>query len=228
MLEGYGQVILQGTWMTLQLALSALVLAIIIGLGGAAARLSRYVWLRAIGTAYTTVIRGIPDLVLMLLIFYGLQIALNQLTHGLNIAHIDIAPLPAGIITLGFIYGAYFTETFRGAALAVPIGQREAAIAYGMTAWQCFVRINFPLMMRFALPAIGNNWQVILKATALVSILGLEELVKATQLAGKSTWQPLFFALVAGAVYLLFTLVSQLILSGLTRTYTVGVKKVTL
>lgn len=228
MLEGYGQVILQGTWMTLELALSALVLAIIIGLGGAAASLSRYVWLRAIGTAYTTVIRGIPDLVLMLLIFYGLQIALNQLTHGLNIAHIDIAPLPAGIITLGFIYGAYFTETFRGAALAVPIGQREAAIAYGMTAWQCFVRINFPLMMRFALPAIGNNWQVILKATALVSILGLEELVKATQLAGKSTWQPLFFALVAGAVYLLFTLVSQLILSGLTRTYTVDVKKVTL
>jgi len=164
----------------------------------------------------------------MLLIFYGLQIALNQVTHSLDIAHIDIAPLPAGILTLGFIYGAYFTETFRGAALSVPLGQREAAVAYGMTPWQCFARITFPLMMRFALPAIGNNWQVILKATALVSILGLEELVKATQLAGKSTWQPLFFALVAGAIYLLFTLVSQLILAGLMRFYAVGVKKVTL
>ncbi|MBT0718040.1 histidine ABC transporter permease HisQ [Rosenbergiella epipactidis] len=228
MLEGYGQVILQGTWMTIELALSALVLAVIIGLAGAAARLSRYPWLQAIGATYTTIVRGIPDLVLMLLIFYGLQIALNQVTHGLDIAHIDIAPLPAGILTLGFIYGAYFTETFRGAALSVPLGQREAAVAYGMTPWQCFARITFPLMMRFALPAIGNNWQVILKATALVSILGLEELVKATQLAGKSTWQPLFFALVAGAIYLLFTLVSQLILAGLMRFYAVGVKKVTL
>lgn len=228
MLEGYGQVILQGTWMTIELALSALVLAVIIGLAGAAARLSRYPWLQAIGATYTTIVRGIPDLVLMLLIFYGLQIALNQVTHGLGITHIDIAPLPAGILTLGFIYGAYFTETFRGAALSVPLGQREAAVAYGMTPWQCFARITFPLMMRFALPAIGNNWQVILKATALVSILGLEELVKATQLAGKSTWQPLFFALVAGAIYLLFTLVSQLILAGLMRFYAVGVKKVTL
>lgn len=228
MLEGYGHVILQGTWMTIELALSALILAIVIGLVGAAARLSHYSWLRAIGAAYTTIVRGIPDLVLMLLIFYGLQIALNQLTHGLNLAHIDIAPLPSGILTLGFIYGAYFTETFRGAALSVPLGQREAAIAYGLTPWQCFSRITFPLMMRFALPAIGNNWQVILKATALVSILGLEELVKATQLAGKSTWQPLFFALVAGAIYLLFSLVSQLILAGLIRYYTVGVKKVTL
>ncbi|MBT0726737.1 histidine ABC transporter permease HisQ [Rosenbergiella australiborealis] len=228
MLEGYKNVILQGTWMTLELALSALVLAIIIGLFGAAARLSAYRWLRAIGTTYTTVIRGIPDLVLMLLIFYGLQIAINQITNGLSLAHIDIAPLPAGIITLGFIYGAYFTETFRGAALAVPAGQREAAVAFGMSNWQCFRRIQFPLMMRFALPAIGNNWQVILKATALVSILGLEELVKATQLAGKSTWQPLFFALVAGAIYLIFTTVSQCILYGLTRYYSVGVKKVTL
>jgi len=228
MLEGYGQVILQGIGVTVELALSALIFAVLIGLGGAAARLSRYTWLRAIGTAYTTIVRGIPDLVLMLLIFYGLQIALNQFTHSLHLDHIDIAPLPAGILTLGFIYGAYFTETFRGAVLSVPIGQREAAIAYGMTPWQCFIRITFPLMMRFALPAIGNNWQVILKATALVSILGLEELVKATQLAGKSTWQPLFFALIAGAVYLLFTIISQLVLAALMRFYSVGVKKVTL
>lgn len=228
MLEGYGQVILQGTGMTLELALGSLALAIVIGLGGAAARLSPFVGLRAVGTTYTTLIRGIPDLVLMLLIFYGLQMVLNQITRSIGVAHIDIAPFPAGIITLGFIYGAYFTETFRGAALAVPTGQREAAIAYGMSPWQCFSRVQFPLMMRYALPAIGNNWQVILKATALVSILGLEELVKATQLAGKSTWQPLFFALIAGAIYLLFTTVSHFVLWGLARIYSVGVKKVTL
>ena len=92
----------------------------------------------------------------------------------------------AGIITLGFIYGAYFTETFRGAFMAVPKGQIEAATAFGFTGSQVFRRILFPAMMRFALPGIGNNWQVVLKATALVSLLGLEDVVKATQLAGKA------------------------------------------
>ncbi len=100
---------------------------------------------------------------------------------------IDIDPMVAGIITLGFIYGAYFTETFRGAYMAVPKGHIEAATAYGFTSSQTFRRIMFPAMMRYALPGIGNNWQVILKATALVSLLGLEDVVKATQLAGKST-----------------------------------------
>ena len=117
---------------------------------------------------YTTIIRGIPDLVLMLLIYYGLQIALNQFTDLMGWEQIDIDPMAAGIITIGFIYGAYFTETFRGAFLSVPKGQTEAATAYGMTSSQVFRRVLFPLMMRFALPAIGNNWQVILKATALV------------------------------------------------------------
>ncbi len=118
------------------------------------------------------------------------------MTDALGMAQIDIDPFVAGIITLGFIYGAYFTETFRGAFLAVPRGQLEAATAYGLSGAQSVRRILFPAMMRFALPGIGNNWQVLLKATALVSILGLDDVVKATQLAGKSTWQP--FLLRAG------------------------------
>lgn len=113
-----------------------------------------------------------PDLVLMLLIFYGLQIALNGVTDAIGMDQIDIDPMVAGIITLGFIYGAYFTETFRGAYMAVPKGHIEAATAFGFTSSQTFRRIMFPAMMRYALPGIGNNWQVILKATALVSLLG--------------------------------------------------------
>ncbi|MDI6936157.1 histidine ABC transporter permease HisQ, partial [Serratia sp. Se-PFBMAAmG] len=164
-------------------------------------------------------------LVLMLLIFYGLQIALNTVTDALGMAQFDIDPMVAGIITLGFIYGAYFTETFRGAFLAVPKGQIEAATAFGFTGSQTFRRILFPAMMRFALPGIGNNWQVILKATALVSLLGLEDVVKATQLAGKSTWQPFYFAIVAGVIYLVFTTLSNGVLWWLERRYTVGVKR---
>ncbi|MDU4289976.1 histidine ABC transporter permease HisQ [Mixta calida] len=225
MLYGYSEVIFRGALVTLELALSSVLLAVILGLLGAGARLSCYRPLALLSEAYTTLIRGVPDLVLMLLIFYGLQIVLNQITEALGIAQFDIDPMVAGIITLGFIYGAYFTETFRGAFMAVPKGQIEAATAFGFTGSQVFRRILFPAMMRFALPGIGNNWQVVLKATALVSLLGLEDVVKATQLAGKSTWQPFWFAVVAGIIYLLFTTLSSGVLWWLERRYSVGVKK---
>ncbi|AUX94183.1 histidine ABC transporter permease HisQ [Mixta gaviniae] len=225
MLYGYSEVIFRGALVTLELALSSVLLALILGLLGAGARLSSSRPLALLSEAYTTLIRGVPDLVLMLLIFYGLQIVLNQITETLGIAQFDIDPMVAGIITLGFIYGAYFTETFRGAFMAVPKGQIEAATAFGFTGSQVFRRILFPAMMRFALPGIGNNWQVVLKATALVSLLGLEDVVKATQLAGKSTWQPFWFAVVAGIIYLLFTTLSSGVLWWLERRYSVGVKK---
>ncbi|CCP03820.1 Histidine ABC transport system, inner membrane component [Erwinia amylovora Ea644] len=225
MLYGYSEVIFKGALVTLELALSSIVFAVLLGLIGAAAKLSNSRPLAAMSEVYTTLIRGVPDLVLMLLIFYGLQIALNQLTDFFGFAQFDIDPMVAGIITLGFIYGAYFTETFRGAWMAVPKGQLEAATAFGFTRSQTFRRILFPAMMRFALPGIGNNWQVILKATALVSLLGLEDVVKATQLAGKSTWQPFWFAIVAGVIYLIFTTLSNGVLWWLERRYTVGVKR---
>lgn len=225
MLYGFSQVILKGAIVTLELALSSVILAVLIGLLGAAGKLSRNRLLALLFEAYTTLIRGVPDLVLMLLIFYGLQIALNTVTDALGLAQFDIDPMVAGIITLGFIYGAYFTETFRGAFMAVPKGHVEAATAFGFTNAQTFRRILFPAMMRFALPGIGNNWQVILKATALVSLLGLEDVVKATQLAGKSTWEPFYFAIVCGVIYLVFTTASNGVLLLLERRYTVGVKR---
>jgi len=225
MLYGFSEVIFKGAIVTLELALSSVILAVIIGLVGAGAKLSKNRPLAILFEGYTTLIRGVPDLVLMLLIFYGLQMALNVLTDAIGAAQFDIDPMVAGIITLGFIYGAYFTETFRGAFMAVPKGHIEAATAFGFTGSQTFRRILFPAMMRYALPGIGNNWQVILKATALVSLLGLEDVVKATQLAGKSTWQPFYFAIVAGIIYLFFTTVSNGVLLWLERRYSVGVKR---
>ncbi|MFZ4831596.1 histidine ABC transporter permease HisQ [Rouxiella sp. Mn2063] len=225
MFYGYSHVIIQGTLVTLELALSSVLLAVVIGLIGAGGKLSKNRIISSVFTGYTTLIRGVPDLVLMLLIFYGLQIALNNVTEFLGMSQIDIDPLSAGIITLGFIYGAYFTETFRGAFLAVPRGQIEAAVAYGFSHAQIFRRILFPAMMRYALPGIANNWQVVLKATALVSLLGLEDVVKATQLAGKGTYQPFYFAIVAGVIYLVFTTVSNGVLLWLNRRYSLGVKR---
>lgn len=225
MLDGYSKLIFEGALVTLELALCSVLLSVIIGLIGAGGKLSSNRLLSGLFECYTTLIRGVPDLVLMLLIFYGLQIVLNSVTESLGFEQINIDPLSAGIITLGFIYGAYFTETFRGAYMAVPAGQIEAARAFGFSSSQIFRRIMFPAMMRYALPGIGNNWQVILKATALVSILGLNDVVKATQLAGKGTYQPFFFALVAGVVYLIFTTISNGVLLWLERRYSHGVKR---
>ena len=224
-LYGFGPMIWAGTLVTLELAVMSLLLAFVIGLIGAAAKLSSQPLLRVVSTLYTTLIRGVPDLVLMLLIFYSLQIWLNMLTDWRHMDQINLDPFVSGVITLGFIYGAYFTETLRGAFMAVPSGQIEAGRAYGMSHWQVFHRIQFPQMMRFALPGISNNWQVMLKATALVSIIGLADVVKISIDAGKSTYKVFFFTIVAGVVYLLLTTVSNFVLMWLERRYSTGVRE---
>lgn len=224
-LEGFAPLLLSGVWVTLQLALLSLLLGLGFGLIGAGAKLSRLRTLRVCAQLYTTLIRGVPDLLLMLFIFYGVQTGLSRLTQALGWAYIEIDPFAAGVLTLGFIYGAYFTETFRGSLLAVPRGQFQAAKALGMTFSQGFVHVIFPQMMRFALPGLGNNWMVLLKATALVSIIGLADLVKVAQVAGKSSQQLLAFLILAGLIYLLLSSISNAILRWLARRYGAGVQE---
>lgn len=224
-LHGFGPLLLQGIGMTLKLALVSLLLSVALGLLGASAKLSPRRPLRLLAMGYTTLIRGVPDLVLILLIFYSLQTWLNELTDAMGWDYLEIDPFSAGVATLGFIYGAYFTETFRGAILSVPRGQLEAATAYGLGPLQRFRLVLFPQMMRFALPGLGNNWLVLLKATALVSIIGLSDLVKAVQNAGKSSGEPFHFLLLAGLVYLLITSLTNLLLRQLERRYNTGIKE---
>ena len=221
-LKGFGPLLLEGTWMTIKLSLLSLLLSIVLGLIGAGAKLSSAAVLRVPAQLYTTLIRGVPDLVLMLLIFYSLQTWLSQLTDAMDWDYIEIDAFSAGVVTLGFIYGAYFTETFRGAILSVPRGQVEAATAYGLSRGQRFRFVVFPQMMRYALPGIGNNWQVLLKATALVSIIGLADLVKAAQDAGKSTYQLFYFLVLAALIYLLITSASNVALRWAERRYAAG------
>ncbi|NWC88816.1 ABC transporter permease [Pseudomonas reactans] len=224
-LKGFGPLLLQGTWMTIKLSVLSLAVSVLLGLLGASAKLSSLPFLRIPAQFYTTLIRGVPDLVLMLLIFYSLQTWLTGLTDFMEWEYIEIDPFSAGVITLGFIYGAYFTETFRGAILAVPRGQLEAATAYGLKRGQRFRYVTFPQMMRFALPGIGNNWMVMLKATALVSIIGLADLVKAAQDAGKSTYQLFYFLVLAALIYLLITSASNFVLRRLERRYSAGARE---
>ncbi len=229
MLDGYGATIAAGAGLTLQLALSSMAVAIALGLLGAAFRISPLRWLAALGDAYATVIRGIPDLVLILLIFYGGQDMVNRIAPMLGYNdYIDIDPFIAGVGTLGFIYGAYLSETFRGAFMAIPKGQGEAGAAYGMSGLQVFFRILVPQMIRLAIPGFTNNWLVLTKATALISVVGLQDMMFKAKSAADATHQPFTFYLAVAAIYLLITSVSLLALRYLEQRYSVGVKTVDL
>ena len=153
----------------------------------------------------------------MLLIFYGGQIALNVArattpAGSTRSGSIDVDPFVAGTITIGFIYGAYFAETFRGAMLAVPHGQGEAALACGMSRTQVLVRIVLPQTIRHALPGFTNNWLVLVKSTALVSIIGLTDLMYRAKQAGAATRAAFVYFLIAAVVYLAITSVSLMAL----------------
>ena len=228
-MDSYISAILQGALLTVGVSLSALLVSIVLGLLGAGAKLSgRPVWV-ALSTAYTTIIRGIPDLVLMLLIFYGGTIGLNNLLEWMGSdATVDINPFAAGVLTLGFIYGAYMTETFRGAILSIPKGQSEAAWAFGMGRTQTFLRIIAPQMVRYALPGFTNNWLVLIKATALVSIIGLQEMTFAAKQAGAATRSMFFYLLFAGGLFLVYTTVSLYALRRLNVRFSLGAKRGTL
>lgn len=224
MLQGYLPSLLEGAALTLAVALASLALALVLGLAGATAKLSGSTFWRRAATVYTTVIRGVPDLVLMLLIFFGGQIAVNALAQRLGMDYIDIDPFVAGVATLGFIFGAYFTETFRGAIQAIPPGQIEAGRAFGMSAWTLFRRITAPQMLRFAIPSITNNWLVLVKSTALVSLIGLNDMLQKAQQAAGATRQPFTFYLAVAALYLAITSVSVLALRALEQRVSRGVK----
>ncbi|MFV0576409.1 MAG: ABC transporter permease [Vibrio sp.] len=238
-LQGYDGAILQGAQVTIEVALLSLLVAVLLGILGALAKLSSYRWARVIATIYTTIIRGIPDLVLMMLIFFGGQILLNNSLYSINEHlnvlmtsfdpshqefsylpdYIDVSPFVAGVLTIGFILGAYMAETFRGAILAVDRGELEAAKAYGMSSSLSFRRILLPQMVRHALPGFGNNWLVLLKTTALVSIIGLEDMVRVGSLAAGSTKMPFTFYMTVSVIFLIFTSISTVLLNMLERKY---------
>ena len=229
MLQGFLPSLIEGAGTTLSVAVCSLLIAVVLGIAGALMKLSPSRILRGVATIYTTVIRGVPDLVLMLLIFYGGQLAINEIAPKLGAkGFIDINPFIAGVATIGFIFGAYLTETFRGAMMAVPAGQREAGIAYGMTSSAVFVRIVFPQMVRFALPGFTNNWLVLVKSTALISVIGLSDMMNRAGLAAGTTREPFTFYLAVALLYLVITTVSVLLLRALERRYSLGVRAVSL
>ena len=220
----YQSQLIDGTLMTIKLALTSLVIALMFGLLGAWAKLSSSRLAQRLATAYTTIVRGVPDLVLILLVFYGGQVTLNNIGVMTGLwGYVEVSQFAAGACTIGVIFGAYFTETFRGAIMAIPRGQIEAGISCGMPKSLIFRHIIWPQMVRYALPGFTNNWLVQLKTTALVSVIGLQDLVYNAFTAGRSTGKLFTFMAAAFVIYLLLTAISDVVLRALEKRYSRGV-----
>ena len=222
----YRVLLLAGTAVTIQLAIGSLFLSVVLGLIGASAKLAKNPVSQRIAAGYTTLVRGVPDLVLMMLLFYGGQQIVNDLGSATGLwDYVEINQLTAGIASIGFVFGAYMTETFRGAILAIPRGQIEAGISCGMMPFTIFYRITWPQMVRHALPSFTNNWLVLVKATALVSVIGLHDLVWNASTTGRSVREPFTFMFAVLIIYLILTAISDVGLRWLDRRYSVGVRR---
>jgi His/Glu/Gln/Arg/opine family amino acid ABC transporter permease subunit len=220
----YSPFLLRGVALTVALSVCSVVLAVALGLLGAAAKQSKSNFARKTANFYTTIVRGIPDLVVMLLLYFGGQLILNKIGAVTGLwDYVELNQFTAGVIAIGFIFGAYMSETFRGALLSIPSGLIEAGIAAGMNKRVLFVRIIWPQLVRYALPGFTNNWLTLMKTTALVSVIGLEDIVYNGFAAGRATREPFTFMLIALAVYLVLTIISDVGLRWLERRYTRGV-----
>ena len=219
----YGPLLLRGVGVTLAVSLASLALAVTLGVLGALAKLSDSAALRWTASTYTAVIRSIPDLCLLLLIYFGGQELVNRIGDATGLwDYAEVNRFTASVLAIGFIYGAYMTETFRAAMLAIPRGQHEAAAALALSRGLALRFVILRQLCHYALPGFSNNWLVLLKTTALVSVIGLQDIVWQSFTAGRSTRQLFTFFLVALAVYLAITFVSDRLLARSERRLSAG------
>lgn len=216
---GWWDDFLFGLVTVLQVFFVSLALAVAMGLVGASAKLSQSRVLRGAAQVYTVVFRGTPELLLLLLFYFGLALTLTSIARKFDptVKFIDLPPFWAGSLAIGLIVGAYMTETFRGAFLGVDQGQVEAARALGLKRGQIFWRVRVPQMWRLALPNFGNHMLSNMKDTALISIIGLEEILAVAKLANASLQRPFTLYMIVALIYLAITTVITLAVAWLER-----------
>lgn len=221
--DGWGDQLAAGTWMTIRLALATLPFGLALGFFIALAKVSERWWLSAIGEVYTTIFRGLPELLTLFIIYYGGQVLLQRLV-GLVApdAQVGVNSFVAGMFALGMVFAAYASEAFVGAIRAIGKGQFEAGDALGMRRATTWIVVVLPQLIRLSLPALGNLWLVLLKDTALVSVIALNDLLRMTNIAVGATKQPFFFYLVALLIYLALSIISSIGLSKLETRFSRG------
>jgi His/Glu/Gln/Arg/opine family amino acid ABC transporter permease subunit len=223
-LQGFGLSLLEGLGLTLKLSFFSLVLGLCFGCFGAMAKLSTNPFFQFLARIYTLLMKSVPELLVLLMIYYGGASLLSYLFHQ----PVQVDAFIAGVLALSTILGAYATETIRAAFMAVPAGQLEAARAFGFSRFQIFRRIHLPLAWRYALPGIGNLWLVLLKDSSLVSILGLEDVMRKARIASGFTGKPFTFYLAAAVLYFGVTIFSTWALRLMQNRTELGVRRVRL
>lgn len=219
---GWGGVLLTGAVSTVLISLGAYLLGIGIGLLGATGKLKGSRPVVVALDIYTTAVRAIPELILIIGLYYAGTDGINRLLTALGLPTIEINGFFAAVMVLGIVQGAYMTEVLRGAILAIPIGQIEAASAFGMRPWLRFRRVVLPALMPNALPGMANLWMSVTKDSALIAVVGYQELALATRLAAGNTKQYFLFFFATALIYLAITLASNLLFTGLERYFRRG------
>jgi len=214
---GWGATLLSGLANSVLIALGAFALGLAIGVCGAYGKLYGSPLVKDLLAIYTTIVRAVPELVLILILYFAVTDLVNQALVSFGYARIQISGIAAGIAVLGVVQGAYATEVLRGAILAVPAGQIEAARAMGMPATLLARRITLPLMLSFAIPGLANLWLVATKDTALLAVVGFAELTQQTRQAASTTKAFFTFFMAAGLLYLLLSIVSTLLFNKLEK-----------
>src|SRR5471032_1656875 len=203
---GWGMALLKAALMTVLLTLAALVVGALVGSLVAMAKLSHKRALRYLGDAYSILFRGIPELLVIYLFYFGGASVVTAVNHWFGgEGYVDVPPFMVGAIAVGLISASYQAEVYRGAFIAVAKGELEAALAIGMNRATRIRRVLIPQIWRYALPGLGNVWQMSLKDSALISVIGLVELMRASQVAAGSTRQYFTFYIVGGVCYLILT-----------------------
>jgi octopine/nopaline transport system permease protein len=205
--QGRGELLLYGALMTLAVTLASMVVGAIFGSLVAWGKLSKSLWARGFGDVYTTVFRGIPELLIIYLVYFGGQNVVSAVGAwmGFDSASLALPAFLAGSLAVGVISGSYQAEVYRGAYLAILPGEIDAARSIGMSKAMRFRRIIVPQVMRFALPGLGNVWQLSLKDSALISVTGLAEILRVAQTSGGSTREYTLFYVAGGCLYLILT-----------------------
>lgn len=206
---GWGATLLRGLANTVMIALGAYAVGIALGICGAFGKLYGGPLTRDLLGLYTTLVRAIPELVLILILYFAVTDLVNQVMLALGYDRIQISGIAAGITVLGVVQGAYATEVLRGAIQSVPPGQIEAARAYGMSPLMVARRVTLPLMLPAAIPGMANLWMIVTKDTALLAVVGFAELVQASRQAAGTTKAFFTFFMAAGVLYLCMSLISN-------------------
>ncbi len=208
--DGWASNILSGLVITVSLAVATLPLGLALGFLIALGKQSPEPSLRLASNIYTTIFRGLPELLTLFLVYFGATLGVQKLTAalGLNI-QIEINSFAAGMLALGFVFSSYSSEVFLSAFRAIPAGQYEAGYAIGLSKWQTMRKIIFPQLIRIALPGLANLWLVLLKDTSLVSVISLSDIIRQTQIAARVTKEPFLFYGLACLLYLGLAIISS-------------------